>query len=81
MIKISLIRDQHYQHSKHNYVMHNVLYRIIYDLRKVARNEGRRYCDLAVLTYQAERMPEQLWFKYVNLYVMMRVVVCIILRY
>ena len=34
-----------------------------YELRKVARSEGRRYCDPAVLTYQAERMPEQLRLK------------------
>ncbi|ESO94093.1 hypothetical protein LOTGIDRAFT_239532 [Lottia gigantea] len=31
-----------------------------YDLRKHARSEGRRYCDPVVLTYQAERMPEQI---------------------
>lgn len=24
----------------------------------MARSEGRRYCDPAMLTYQAERMPE-----------------------
>ncbi|KAG1691673.1 CCR4-NOT transcription complex subunit 1 [Nymphon striatum] len=29
-----------------------------YEARKQARIEGRRYCDPAVLTYQAERMPE-----------------------
>ncbi|XP_066906424.1 CCR4-NOT transcription complex subunit 1 isoform X2 [Halyomorpha halys] len=34
-----------------------------YDRRKIARNEGRRYCDSSVLTYQAERMPEQLRLK------------------
>ena len=34
-----------------------------YELRKVARSEGRLYCDPAVLTYQAERMPEQLRLK------------------
>ncbi|XP_013418035.1 CCR4-NOT transcription complex subunit 1 [Lingula anatina] len=34
-----------------------------YDLRKHARNEGRRYCDPVVLTYQAERMPEQIRLK------------------
>ena len=34
-----------------------------YELRKVACSEGRRYCDPAVLTYQAERMPEQLRLK------------------
>ncbi|XP_065914765.1 CCR4-NOT transcription complex subunit 1-like isoform X2 [Dysidea avara] len=34
-----------------------------YELRKVARSEGRRYCDPTVLTYQAERMPEQLRLK------------------
>ncbi|XP_064610278.1 CCR4-NOT transcription complex subunit 1-like isoform X2 [Liolophura sinensis] len=33
------------------------------DLRKHARNEGRRYCDPVVLTYQAERMPEQIRLK------------------
>lgn len=34
-----------------------------YERRKHARNEGRRYCDSAVLTYQAERMPEQIRLK------------------
>ncbi|KAL0280391.1 UNVERIFIED_CONTAM: hypothetical protein PYX00_001693 [Menopon gallinae] len=34
-----------------------------YELRKLARNEGRRYCDSQVLTYQAERMPEQIRLK------------------
>lgn len=34
-----------------------------YELRKLARNEGRRYCDPQVLTYQAERMPEQIRLK------------------
>ena len=34
-----------------------------YDLRKHARNDGRRYCDPVVLTYQAERMPEQIRLK------------------
>ncbi|CAB0005984.1 unnamed protein product [Nesidiocoris tenuis] len=34
-----------------------------YERRKIARNDGRRYCDSAVLTYQAERMPEQLRLK------------------
>uniref|UniRef100_A0A0K8TC24 CCR4-NOT transcription complex subunit 1 n=1 Tax=Lygus hesperus TaxID=30085 RepID=A0A0K8TC24_LYGHE len=34
-----------------------------YERRKIARNEGRRYCDSSVLTYQAERMPEQLRLK------------------
>lgn len=34
-----------------------------YDARKVARTEGRRYCDPMVLTYQAERMPEQIRLK------------------
>lgn len=27
-------------------------------MRKLARSEGRRYCDPTMLTYQAERMPE-----------------------
>lgn len=31
-----------------------------YELRKIARQEGRRYCDASVLTYQAERMPERI---------------------
>ncbi|CAM1310304.1 CNOT1 (predicted), partial [Pycnogonum litorale] len=31
-----------------------------FELRKHARIEGRRYCDPSVLTYQAERMPEQI---------------------
>jgi CCR4-NOT transcription complex subunit 1 len=34
-----------------------------YELRKHARSEGRRYCDPQVLTYQAERMPEQIRLK------------------
>lgn len=34
-----------------------------YELRKHARSEGRRYCDPIVLTYQAERMPEQIRLK------------------
>lgn len=34
-----------------------------YERRKHARNEGRRYCDPGVLTYQAERMPEQIRLK------------------
>ncbi|XP_077542745.1 CCR4-NOT transcription complex subunit 1 isoform X6 [Haemaphysalis longicornis] len=34
-----------------------------YDYRKSARSEGRRYCDPVVLTYQAERMPEQIRLK------------------
>ena len=34
-----------------------------YELRKQARQEGRRYCDPRVLTYQAERMPEQIRLK------------------
>jgi len=34
-----------------------------YELRKHARAEGRRYCDPVVLTYQAERMPEQIRLK------------------
>lgn len=34
-----------------------------FERRKHARNEGRRYCDSAVLTYQAERMPEQIRLK------------------
>lgn len=31
-----------------------------YEVRKQARNEGRRYCNPVVLTYQAERMPAEL---------------------
>lgn len=34
-----------------------------YELRKIARQEGRRYCDAIALTYQAERMPEQIRLK------------------
>lgn len=33
------------------------------EIRKHARSEGRRYCDTLVLTYQAERMPEQIRLK------------------
>ena len=31
-----------------------------FELRKQARAEGRRYCNTGALTYQAERMPEQI---------------------
>lgn len=31
-----------------------------YETRKIARSEGRRYCDAAVLKYQMERMPEEI---------------------
>ena len=31
-----------------------------FDVRKLARAEGRRYCNATALTYQAERMPEQI---------------------
>lgn len=34
-----------------------------YELRKMARQEGRRYCDAIALTYQAERMPEPIRLK------------------
>ncbi|KAF8774617.1 CCR4-NOT transcription complex subunit 1 like protein [Argiope bruennichi] len=34
-----------------------------YEARKHARSEGRRYCDPVALTYQAERMPEQIRLK------------------
>ncbi|CAD7076764.1 unnamed protein product [Hermetia illucens] len=34
-----------------------------FEARKLARDEGRRYCDPEVLTYQAERMPEQIRLK------------------
>ncbi|XP_054715657.1 CCR4-NOT transcription complex subunit 1-like [Uloborus diversus] len=34
-----------------------------YEARKHARSEGRRYCDPMALTYQAERMPEQIRLK------------------
>ncbi|CAB3987607.1 CCR4-NOT transcription complex subunit 1 isoform X5 [Paramuricea clavata] len=34
-----------------------------FELRRLARSEGRRYCDPVVLTYQAERMPEQIRLK------------------
>uniref|UniRef100_T1DC70 CCR4-NOT transcription complex subunit 1 n=1 Tax=Cupiennius salei TaxID=6928 RepID=T1DC70_CUPSA len=34
-----------------------------YEARKLARSEGRRYCDPMALTYQAERMPEQIRLK------------------
>ncbi|KAI5730570.1 hypothetical protein M8J76_015190 [Diaphorina citri] len=34
-----------------------------YERRKHARSEQRRYCDSQVLTYQAERMPEQIRLK------------------
>ena len=31
-----------------------------FEVRKLARVEGRRYCNASALTYQAERMPEQI---------------------
>lgn len=34
-----------------------------FDVRRHARSEGRRYCDPMILTYQAERMPEQIRLK------------------
>jgi CCR4-NOT transcription complex subunit 1 len=34
-----------------------------YDMRKLARKEGRHYYDPNVLTYQSERMPEQIRLK------------------
>ncbi len=34
-----------------------------YESRALARSEGRRYCDAVALTYQAERMPEQIRLK------------------
>lgn len=37
-----------------------VLFLQEFELRKLARSEGRRYCNAIVLTYQAERMPEQI---------------------
>ena len=33
------------------------------ELRKMARKEGRRYCDPVALTYQSERMPEPIRLK------------------
>jgi CCR4-NOT transcription complex subunit 1 len=33
------------------------------EMRKLAHNEGRRYCDTLALKYQAERMPEQIRLK------------------
>merc|ERR1719334_586956 len=33
------------------------------DMRKMARKEGRRYCDPIALTYQSERMPEPIRLK------------------
>ena len=40
-----------------------MLYLQEFDVRRHARSEGRRYCDPVVLTYQAERMPEQIRLK------------------
>ncbi|CAG9761528.1 unnamed protein product [Ceutorhynchus assimilis] len=34
-----------------------------YELRRIARKEGRCYCDGQALTYQAERMPEPIRLK------------------
>lgn len=34
-----------------------------YDMRRIARLEGRRYCDPIALTYQAERMPDKIRLK------------------
>ena len=33
------------------------------DMRKMARKEGRRYCDPVALTYQSEKMPEPIRLK------------------
>lgn len=38
-----------------------------FELRKLARQEGRRYCDTSVLAYQAERMPELIRLKIGNI--------------
>ena len=50
-----------------------------YELRKVARSEGRRYCDPTVLTYQAERMPEQLRLKVCHYTVLISIVASLVL--
>lgn len=34
-----------------------------YEVRKLARQEARRYCDAVVLSYQGERMPERVRLK------------------
>lgn len=34
-----------------------------FELRKISRQDGRRYCDAIALTYQAERMPEPIRLK------------------
>lgn len=34
-----------------------------YELRRIARKDGRCYCDALALTYQAERMPEPIRLK------------------
>jgi len=46
-------------------LINNFLWSLLkeFELRKHARQEGRRYCDPVVLTYQAERMPEQIRLK------------------
>ena len=46
-----------------SYFLYRDLYVVFpqeFELRKLARSEGRRYCNPVVLTYQAERMPEQI---------------------
>ena len=47
----------------HNKNLSDFFYLQEFELRKHARQEGRRYCDPVVLTYQAERMPEQIRLK------------------
>ena len=34
-----------------------------YELRSASRQQGRRYCNTEVLTYHAQRMPEQISLK------------------
>ena len=50
--------------SLHKLIVSLTLYVCVFvkefDVRKLARAEGRRYCNATALTYQAERMPEQI---------------------
>lgn len=49
-----------------------------YELRKMARSESRRYCDPYALTYQAERMPEQIRMKVIESFASFKVASLII---
>lgn len=55
--------EKYFRVHSHIFLKPEFLFLQEFELRKHARNEGRRYCDPGVLTYQAERMPEQIRLK------------------